>query len=494
MDVPITPDLVRTISDMLGVPDVSPWLSTAQQYWWVGPTGLLALGGSVLGMQWLRGSQTSRYDQAHGYGSAHFASSRELRRAGLYRSTGLYVGRAYGRDLRGPRSHVVVIGPSECGKTRSVGMAELEWPGSALVFDIKRQHYLLGADICRQRGKQVHCFEPRVRGSARLNPLDAVPFGEEEEIQAIQRVSDHVTDPGMVTSASQGALFYRGRTRGILEAAMLYVGNYQPPASFAKVRALMRDLPAILAAMRVTDHPIISSIAADLLGERLETRRSLWNGAMEYLRVFDDPILAYNTDATTVDLRTLQHGERPQVVYVCMTPDDAQGPLRLVPRLLLDQHIAHASERRDVTQFRWHELINLDDQYLLGYLAAADHTTAFYREHGLWLMSVFQSFSQLSAYGSYAGLLDNSKTWVVFRPNHTASAKIISEKLGTTTVMDTHEARSPRGRTRTTVLHARDLMTPFEVEHIPDYHAFVFVSGVAPLLAQQVPFTERILV
>jgi type IV secretion system protein VirD4 len=392
---------------------------------------------------------------------------------------------------------MMVVGPSECGKSKSIVLGTiLEWPGSVLSLDIKGEHERLTAALQKQRGHLVQTFEPRSPGSQHINPLKMIPFGDDigREVAAVQRVSNHLTEVGDQVSSSRGAIFFRDSNRDILESVFLYQGNFDPPATLGRARWAMGNMGQMLDAMSRVDHHIVKSQADDLKSLPLPKRSELWRSARNVLRVFDDPILAANTDDTTIDLSSLQFGEQPQTVYIRVTPDDARGSLRNVIRLLLDQHLAAAGQRRVVGEFRHHELINLDDQFEIGYLAAADHVGAFYREHGIWLMSVFQSFEQLTAYGTHASLLDNSKTWVVFRPQHSKSSRFVSEKLDKTTVADQHVTHMEKGKTTTTVLHARDLMTPFEVEHIPDYHAFVFRGGVPPILAQQVPFTDRRLI
>lgn len=474
--------------NVLGLGHLMPDPAMLQTY---AALGLGGLSLTAVGVGLMRRRLGSPPASSQGHGSAHFATAAELRRRGLHRGTGIYVGRSHGYDLRVPRSHLMIIGPSECGKTLSMGLGtEIEWPGSVLTLDLKGEHLRLSAPYRKARGNDVHVFEPRHRASGHLNLLDQVPFGDETEVAAVQRISDHLTDLGDAP-ASGGVLFYRANDRALLEAVMLYLGNYEPPVSFAKVRARMGDLAGCLEAMVQVDHPLVAPVARELKGLPLPKRSELWKSARERLRVFDDPILARNTDDTTIPLDELQHGERPQTVYVRVTPDDARGSLRGIVRLLLDQHLATAGQRRVTGQFRWHELLNLDDQFELGYLAAADHTGAFYREYGLWLMSTFQSFEQLGAYGSYASLLDNSKTWVCFRPRHTASAKRLSEKLGVTTVREMRTTRGQQGMSRTEVSHARPLMTPDEVEQIPDYHALVFTAGCPAIMAQQVLYTER---
>ena len=468
---------------------VQPWVKWGQQHLWT-IVGLVAGGWIFLLI--VVATRTPKPTAEHGKATAHFATKHEIKRKGLDAAQGVYVGRAYGMPLRVPRSHFTVIGPSECGKTKSfVAGLIAEFDGSVMTLDLKGEHIKLTADLRRARNNEVHIFEPRSRASGHINLLDFVPFGVEEEVKAVQRVSDHLTTLDG-TTATQGALFYRDSNREILEAVMLYQGNFDKPASFGRLRWKMGNMTEMLDAMSRVDYHLVKSVADDLKELPMRERRALWRSARQLLRVYDDPILAANTDDTTIDLSTLQFSEQPQTVYIRVTPGDAQGPLRNTIRLLIDQHVTMAGEREDITKFRHHEEIALDDQNEIGYFAAPDHIRAFYREHGLWVTGIFQSLEQVCSYGKDESMLENSKTWVVFRPQHYKSSKFVSEKLGTTT---TYERRITKTRGRpeneTMIPHEAKLMGTFEVENIPDYHAFVFRGGVPPIMAEQVMFTER---
>ncbi len=98
-------------------------------------SGLLAAGAAILGSVW-RARQSKLVTT---YGSARWATDRDLRRAQLTRSAGVFLGRIGRRYLRhdGPE-HVMAFAPTRSGK--GVGLVIptlLTWPDSAVIHDIK---------------------------------------------------------------------------------------------------------------------------------------------------------------------------------------------------------------------------------------------------------------------------------------------------------------------------------------------------------------------
>jgi len=410
----------------------------------------------------------------------------------------MYIGRTYGRDTYLPQGHTIVVGPSRSGKSELGHAVEAEFEGCVVSVDLKG-----GAITHRRRFRErhgpVYVFSPRDVGSDRYNFLGTVRFGEAGrwgEIPAVQRISDHLTSDG-AQSASLGAIHFRGWNQRILEAAILYEGNYAAPRagrppSLGHAYQWMGSapLPDLIQQMTATDHPVIQRDAIALLGDR--GREGLWSSALQYLRIFDDPTLTENTHETTIPLDTLQHEPRPCTVFIRASPDDVRGPLRLLIRLMLDQHLALAGMREHPSAVMHAELMHLDDQAELGYLAAADHIESFYGEHKIWLFGMFQSFTQLKAYGGgYASLLDNSRTWIVFPPQHHDSSELVSRKLGDQTVYEEHVTRSQRRVSLTVLPRTRRLQDPFEIEQWPDYHAVVFYRGQPPIFTAHVRYTQR---
>jgi type IV secretion system protein VirD4 len=98
---------------------------------------------------------------AETYGSARWATSKEIKAAGLLGSDGVVLGRHHREYLRhdGPE-HVLCFAPTRSGK--GVGLVVptlLTWPGSAIVHDIKGENWSLTTGF-RVRHGRVLLFDP----------------------------------------------------------------------------------------------------------------------------------------------------------------------------------------------------------------------------------------------------------------------------------------------------------------------------------------------
>jgi type IV secretion system protein VirD4 len=139
--------------------------------------------------------------QTDSHGSAKWASAKDLHRADLTKSHGLFLARW--RDPRRPRrqvylrydgpQHVLGFAPSRSGK--GVGWVLptlLTWPGSVLVHDIKGENWALSAGWRKQAlGSVCLRFDPTCKdgSAARFNPLLEIRLGP-DEVRDAQNVAD----------------------------------------------------------------------------------------------------------------------------------------------------------------------------------------------------------------------------------------------------------------------------------------------------------------
>jgi len=154
-------------------------------------SGFLGCAAAVVGSLWR--ARQSRLVTT--YGSARWALKGEMRKAGLFRSAGVFLGQFQEKYLRhdGPE-HVMAFAPTRSGK--GVGLVVptlLSWTGSAVIHDIKGENWQLTAGW---RTKFSHCllFNPTDARSARYNPLLEVRKGP-DEVRDVQNIADILVDP-----------------------------------------------------------------------------------------------------------------------------------------------------------------------------------------------------------------------------------------------------------------------------------------------------------
>jgi type IV secretion system protein VirD4 len=189
-------------------------------------SGFLGCGAAIAGSLW----RARQAGQVTTYGSARRAIEKEIARAGLFRDSGVFLGRWGGSYLRhdGPE-HVMAFAPTRSGK--GVGLVVptlLGWTGSAVIHDIKGENWQLTAGW---RSKFSHCllFDPTNALSARYNPLLEVRRGS-EEVRDVQNIADILVDP-------EGALERRNHWEKTSHA--LLVGAILHVVAFGQQRALL---------------------------------------------------------------------------------------------------------------------------------------------------------------------------------------------------------------------------------------------------------------
>ena len=155
-------------------------------------------------------------------GGARLATAKDLKGAGLLNGRpgySIFLGRFNGADVRysGP-SHIYVNGPTRAGK--GVGFVlpnALEWRGSLIGLDIKREMW---AEIGAARaaiGQRIFMFSPGSPESHRWNPLDIVsPWPERAtDVTNIAR--------SLIATPVTGDPYWAETARGLFAGLLAYV-------------------------------------------------------------------------------------------------------------------------------------------------------------------------------------------------------------------------------------------------------------------------------
>ena len=468
--------------------------------------GLLAIAVAILGSLWR--ARTARHVTT--YGSARWARQRDVRKAGLFRSQGVFLGRFAGRYLRheGPE-HIMAIAPTRSGK--GVGLVVptlLSWPHSAVIHDIKGENWSLTSGW---RAQFSHCllFNPTDLDSARYNPLLDVRKGP-QEVRDVQNIADILVDP-------EGALEHRSHwektSHALLVGVILHVLYAEADKTLARVAALLSDparsfertLKVLLSTNHLgcddapKVHPVVAQTARELLNKSDNERSGVLSTAMSYLSLYRDPTVATVTAASDWRIEDLVAADKPVSLYLVVPPSDISRTKPLV-RLILNQIGRRLTETlpREGEENRRAVLLMLDEFPALGRLDFFESALAFMAGYGVRSFLISQSLNQIEkAYGPNNAILDNCHVRVAFAANDERTAKRISDGLGTAT-----ELRAQRNyaghRLAPWLAHvmvsrqetARALLTPGEVMQLPGDEQLVLVSGQPPIRASKLRYFE----
>jgi type IV secretion system protein VirD4 len=478
---------------------------------------LIAVSGAMAGIVLAIAMSVWRAREARNaetFGSARWASTSEVRKAGLLADRGVVLGKL-GKDyLRhdGPE-HVLCFAPTRSGK--GVGLVVptlLAWPGSCIVHDIKGENWQLTAGF-RARHGRVLIFDPTNPASAAYNPLLEVRKGE-WEVRDVQNVADVLVDP-------EGSLEKRNHwektSHALLVGAILHVLYAEDDKTLAGVAAFLSDpgrpIETTLRAMMTTPHlgpagvhPVIASAARELLNKSENERSGVLSTAMSFLGLYRDPVVAKVTRGCDWRIADLVAGGRTMSLYLVVPPSDISRTKPLI-RLILNQIGRRLTEELDPAGDRHRVLLMLDEFPALGRLDFFESALAFMAGYGLKAFLIAQSLNQIEkAYGPNNAILDNCHVRVSFATNDERTAKRISDSLGTATEMRAmknyagHRLSPWLGHLMVSRSEtARPLLTPGEVMQLPPGEQIVMVSGIAPIRGQKAryyadsSFRERVM-
>src|SRR6185295_16479037 len=207
-------------------------------------------------------------------------------------------------------------------------------------------------------------------------------------------------------------------------------------------RSILRTLKIMLTTNHVgTDavpqaHPVVASIARELLNKSDNERSGVVSTAMSFLGLYRDPLIAATTARSDWRIADLMHAERPVSLYLVVPPSDISRTKPLV-RLVLHQIARQLTETLDAADGaapRRRLLLMIDEFPALGRLDFFEASLAFLAGYGVRAFLVAQSLHQIDkAYGQHHAILDNCHVRVAFAPNDGRTAKRLSDALGTAT-------------------------------------------------------------
>lgn len=486
------------------------------------------------------------------HGSAHWATKDEVRATSLLNGRGVYVGgwlytytglkgllrRLHGLSLQelcylrhdGPE-HILAFAPTRSGK--GVGLVLptlLSWSGSALVMDIKGENWALTAGWRHQQGHKVLRFDPKdMDGTARFNPLEAIRLDGLEAVQDAQAVAVIILDPdgkGLQDYFDKAAFaFFTG---AVLHCLIMQrqKGRVATMSDFALMlsdpdlttdelldQMIETDHAAILGKnIRLADalHTIIASSAQEMKNKADKERSGVLGNTSTALSLYRDPVIAHATSHSDFHVEDLMNYERPVTLYLVLAPGDLDR-LRPMTRLFLNIILGRLTEHmafengRSVQGTKHRLLLMLDEFPSLGNLAIFERSLAYLAGYGIKCYLIAQDLSQLQkAYSKEEAIMSNCHIRIAYAPNKIETARLLSEMVGKTTVVETKTslsgARAGHLRNASVSVQevARPLLTPDECMALPgirldeNNHAvdggdmLVFVAGSSPVYGKQI--------
>lgn len=371
-------------------------------------------------------------------GGARLATARDLRKADLFEGRpgySIFLGRLSGKDVRysGP-SHIYVNGPTRAGK--GVGFVlpnALEWRGSLIGLDIKREMW---AEIGAARaalGQRIFLFSPGSPESHCWNPLDLVaPWPERAtDLTNIAR--------SLIPKPETGDAYWAETARGLFAGLLGYVLDSEATAKTRTIKAALRLMSqgrslATVMADAIVNEPDLNAFVVDKfrqhIGREERQRMSFEAHIVTALDAWNNQLVDDATSRSDFNIADLR---RKPFTILIGTPVGNFGSVEAVVRLLVQQ--VHDVLLRSLPGLDepYKLLLMLDEFYQFGRMPEIVDRAPLVAGYGFQIAVIAQGLTQLDVrYGKPTRdmLIGNMDVKLLIGVGDETTAKYCSEEIG----------------------------------------------------------------
>lgn len=448
------------------------------------------------------------------HGNARFASSAEIKRAGLLGTSpapAILVGRYRGRYLSLPgQLSVMLSAPTRSGKGVGVVIPNLlNWPDSVVVLDIKGENYDITAGYRAAHGQAVYAFSPFDEGarSHRWNPLSAA------RTSPLHRIGDLLTI-GQVLFPNDGSgtsseAFFNDQARNLfLGLGLLLLETPELPRTIGELlrqssgcgQSLKGHLSSAIKKRRNENEPL-SDECTDALQRLLSTSENTLTSIVATLNapltIFADAVVDAATAAD--DFRLDDVRKRRMSIYVRIPPNRLASARPLL-NLFFSQLVSLNTQRlpEQDSKLKLQCLLVNDEFTAMGRVGVITTSAAYLAGYNLRLLTVVQAMSQLDAvYGDKEArtFATNHGLQILYAPREQRDADEYSAMLGQFT-----ERATSRGSSRSFSQHGnssvsrnesdqrRALLLPQEFKELGTERLVVIFENSKPILAEKIRY------
>lgn len=454
----------------------------------------------------------------HGsHGSARWGTVDEIRKGGHLVMPAKPAGFALGRVADAPAGldqrfrftgHVVTVAPTGSGKGIGAVIPNLlDYPGSALVLDVKGENAAVTARARHALGHAVHVVDPFAvngDGAAAFNVLDRLDVWNPDCVSESATLADCL----VIGSEKAESKFFDESAKNLLQGLMLHVVSLDEPErrNLGELRRLLTtgegeffDLLGTMAADETAAFGIPARAANTIMGMADKARGDVISTARTHTAFLDDPRIAAALSRSDFDLSAIK--SELMTVFLVM-PANRIGPNARFLRLFVGSIIAAITS--STVQPAHRVAFLLDEFGQLGYMKQIEDAVSLLRGYGLAFWVFIQDLSQLKGtYPKWQTFLANSaKTF--FGTDDYDTAKYISDSLGKATIEFETENTGKntgsglsggggsmnRGKStgKSQQFTGRELLTPDEVMRLGPEHPIILVRGERPYLLERLNY------
>ena len=372
-------------------------------------------------------------------GGARLATERDLRKADLLNGRpgySVFLGRFNGKDVRySGASHIYVNGPTRSGK--GVGFVlpnAVEWRGSLIGLDIKREMWDQIGAARAAMGQDVFMFSPGSAESHCWNPLDLVSSWPERATDVANIAHSLIPLP------QSGDPYWAETARGLLAGLLAYVLDTQDPPSegrtikaalklFSRGRPLYAEMANIL-----NDEHGLNEFVRDKFRQHIsreeKQRQSFESHIVTALEPWNNSLVDAATSRSDFNIADLR---RQPFTILIGTPVGNFASVETVIRLLVQQ--VHDVLLRNLPGLdEPHKLLlMLDEFYQFGRMPEIVDRSPLVAGYGFQIAIIAQGLTQLDVrYGKPTRdmLIGNTDVKLLIGVGDETTAAYCAEELG----------------------------------------------------------------
>lgn len=407
------------------------------------------------------------------HGSAKFATDKTMEGAIAFRALsdpeGICLGRKPLEETNeqvsvcvpgniGRNMNFAVFGSSGAGKSYSFArpnlLTRIARKESFIVTDPSGELYRDTAALAEKNGFTVRVLNLKWPDASNgWNPLDVLQNASATEVQMLTASLVHTILSNTADDNARGDVFFDQSEENLLKALMLYVAvsphfkGRENERHMGTVYDLLTKLAAqegILEEFAPQNLPDNDPAAAPwkMFQGAGKLKTNFITGLASRLELFQTDIIKEMFSHSEINLSA--PGQEPCAYYVMspVTNNKMRFLLSLFFSCAFEQLITDAESSGG--KLKVPVFFILDEFKAIGRINAFADKVANVRKYGISIAMIFQDLNQLKqAYEhDFNSILSNCDTWLTLGVNDLDTAKMLSERSGTTTVMTKSEARS----------------------------------------------------
>ena len=429
-----------------------------------------------------------------------WAQPRDMRALRLRAATGdrIVLGVHAGRRLAAePRHSVMVVGPTQSGKTTGLAIpAILEWSGPLLATSVKAD-LLVETVAWRRSLGEVQYYDPTgavgLIGGSRSSGWS--PLARAATWPGARRMASALCSVARASEAGMDdAGFWYANAEKLL-APLLFAAATAGASMGEVVRWLdEEETTQVLFALELAAVPEALRAARAMMGREERQRASVYATAETVVAAFADPAVAASAQHCEIDPVALVSGSAGSLY--CCAPARDQERLAPVFTAIVREVLDAAFERAAATGRPLDPplLVVLDEAASVAPLADLDRVVATAAGHGVQLVTVWQDLAQVEARygGRWATVVNNHRAKLVCSGvADPVTLQHVSGLLGDEERAESSFTVGDDGRrTRTEAVTTKALAPPGWLRQLPPGEAVLIYGSFPPARLALRPFFD----